>query len=147
MAVRLSVNGETREFSNHLTVEGLLGVLSLDPRKVAVERNLAIVPRSAYAQVSLADGDRLEIVVKLHRPVVYRNPGVFDYRRHLERQGVYWTGTIRNPRLITVLDRGWHGKDRIKNWIQTRLEAPFAADRSGHQVQAGSIRHVPGYAR
>ena len=62
MAVRLSVNGESREFPNPLTVERLLGLLSLDPRKVAVERNLAIVPRSAYGAVDLADGDRLEIV-------------------------------------------------------------------------------------
>jgi thiazole synthase len=62
MAVRLSVNGESREFPNPLTVENLLGILSLDPRKVAVERNLAIVPRSAYGAVDLADGDRLEIV-------------------------------------------------------------------------------------
>src|SRR3989449_5171546 len=91
--------------------------------------------RRLFDGFELGSGDRLEIVVKLHRPVVYRNPGVFDYRRHLERQGVYWTGTIRNPRLITVLDRGWHGKDRIKNWIQTRLEAPFAADRNGQTIR------------
>src|SRR3989442_6526782 len=91
--------------------------------------------RRLFDAFELGSGDRLEIVVKLHRPVVYRNPGVFDYRRHLERQGVYWTGTIRNPRLITVLDRGWHGKDRIKNWIQTRLEAPFAADRNGQTIR------------
>ena len=62
MALRLSVNGETREFANPLTVERLLGLLSLDARKVAVERNLAIVPRSTYGQVDLKDGDRLEIV-------------------------------------------------------------------------------------
>jgi thiazole synthase len=43
-------------------VDRLLGILALDPRKVAVERNLAIVPRSTYAEVDLADGDRLEIV-------------------------------------------------------------------------------------
>jgi thiazole synthase len=36
--------------------------LGLDPAKVAVERNLAIVPRSTLADVQLADGDRLEIV-------------------------------------------------------------------------------------
>jgi len=91
--------------------------------------------RRLFAALELGTGDRLEIVVKVHRPVVYRNPGVFDYRRHLERQGVYWTGTIRNPRLITVLDRGWHGQDRIKNWIQSRLEAPFAADRAGQTIR------------
>ena len=81
--------------------------------------------RALFDALDLGSGDRVEIVVKLHRPGVYRDPGVFDYRRHLERQGIYWTGTIRNPRLITVLDRGWHGPDRIKNWIQARLEAPF----------------------
>lgn len=83
--------------------------------------------RVLFDALDLGSGDRVEIVVKLHRPGVYRDPGVFDYRRHLERQGIYWTGTIRNPRLITVLDRGWHGPDRIKRWIQARLEAPFSA--------------------
>jgi competence protein ComEC len=81
--------------------------------------------RGLFDALDLGSGDRVEIVVKLHRPGVYQDPGVFNYRRHLERQGIYWTGTIRNPRLITVLDRGWHGPDRIKTWIQRRLEAPF----------------------
>src|SRR5438094_2504743 len=83
--------------------------------------------RKLFDKLDLGSGDRLEVVVKLHRPVVYRDPGVFDYRRHLERQGIYWTGTIRNPRLITVLDRGWHGRDRIQKWIQAKVEAPFDA--------------------
>src|ERR1051325_1546242 len=88
--------------------------------------------REAFDALDLGSGDRLEVVVKLHRPSVYRNPGVFDYRRHLERQGIYWTGTIRNPRLITILDRGWHGPDRIKKWIDDRIEAPFeSGDISG----------------
>ena len=82
--------------------------------------------RALFDALQLGSGDRVEIVVRLHRPVVYRDPGVFDYRRYLERQGIYWTGTIRNPRLITVRDRGWHGPDRIKNWIEARLEKPFA---------------------
>ena len=81
--------------------------------------------RRLFDALDLGSGDRVEIVVKLHRPGVYQDPGVFNYRRHLERQGIYWTGTIRNPRLITVLDRGWHGPDRIKTWVQRRLEAPF----------------------
>jgi len=40
----------------------LIAVLGLDARKVAVERNLAIVPRSLYAGTALAEGDRIEIV-------------------------------------------------------------------------------------
>src|SRR5258706_789408 len=62
MSLRLSLNGEAREFPSPLTVEGLLRQLALDPRKVAVERNLEIVPRSTYEQVGLNEGDRLEIV-------------------------------------------------------------------------------------
>ena len=61
-----------------------------------------------FEDLELGRGDRVEILVRLRRPLVYRNPGAFDFRRYLERQGVYWTGTIRNPRLITILDRGWH---------------------------------------
>ena len=62
MALQVSLNGETREFSGPLTVEGLLRQLALDPAKVAVERNLSIVPRSTYGEVALSSGDRLEIV-------------------------------------------------------------------------------------
>ncbi|MSO54471.1 MAG: sulfur carrier protein ThiS [Rhodospirillales bacterium] len=60
--MRIAVNGEERRFAEALTVTELLTTIGLDPRKVAVERNLEIVPRSAYAATRLADGDRLEIV-------------------------------------------------------------------------------------
>ena len=62
MALRLCLNGEHREFPSPMTVDGLLRHLSLDPAKVAVERNLEIVPRSTYPAVGLSEGDRLEIV-------------------------------------------------------------------------------------
>ena len=58
----LTINGEDRSFDGVSDVAGLVQVLGLDPRKVAVERNLEIVPRSTYARVRIADGDRLEIV-------------------------------------------------------------------------------------
>lgn len=60
--VRLTVNGEARSVAAGASVDDLLGSLALDARKVAVERNLAIVPRSAYAQTLLVAGDRIEIV-------------------------------------------------------------------------------------
>jgi sulfur carrier protein len=60
--MQLTVNGETRAFQGVADVAGLVAALGLDGRKVAVERNLEIVPRSRYAQTSLADGDRIEIV-------------------------------------------------------------------------------------
>jgi thiamine biosynthesis protein ThiS len=60
--VRLVLNGEDRSFEAVSDLAALVAALGFDQRKVAVERNLAIVPRSAYAATSLADGDRIEIV-------------------------------------------------------------------------------------
>jgi thiamine biosynthesis protein ThiS len=58
----LTLNGEPRLLPGPVSVAGLLATLGLDQRKVAVERNEAIVPRSLYEQTALADGDWLEIV-------------------------------------------------------------------------------------
>jgi thiamine biosynthesis protein ThiS len=58
----ITLNGESRPLSPGLTVAALLGELGLDARKVAVERNEEIVPRSTYATTTLAPGDSLEIV-------------------------------------------------------------------------------------
>jgi thiamine biosynthesis protein ThiS len=60
--VSLTLNGDGRKFDGPLTVAGLLAELGLDLRKVAVERNMEIVPRSSYAEIWLASGDSLEIV-------------------------------------------------------------------------------------
>ena len=60
--MKLTVNGEERSFRGIADVAGLLSALELDPRKVAVELNLEIVPRSTYAATRVRDGDRLEIV-------------------------------------------------------------------------------------
>jgi ComEC/Rec2-related protein len=95
--------------------------------------------RRMFEELQLGSGDRLEILVKLRRPTVYQNPGVFNFRHYLERQGIYWTGTIRNPRLITVLDRGWHTPDHIKAWIQRRLEQPFKDDRGVQGLVLGMV--------
>jgi len=78
-----------------------------------------------FNALDLGRGDRVEILVALRRPAVYRDPGVFDYRHYLERQGIYWTGTIRNPRLITIQSRGWHGPDRARRWIANRISRHF----------------------
>jgi sulfur carrier protein len=59
--LRLTINGEEREVAAG-AVDDLVRELGLDPRKVAVERNLEIVPRSTYEATALADGDRIEIV-------------------------------------------------------------------------------------
>jgi sulfur carrier protein len=60
--ITLSLNGESKTFEAPLSVAALLVLLGLDTRKVAVERNEEIVPRSDYDQTLLQDGDQLEIV-------------------------------------------------------------------------------------
>ncbi len=60
--MRLVINGEVHKVEGPLTVAAMLERLDLTAPKVAVERNLEIVPRSQFGETLLADGDRLEIV-------------------------------------------------------------------------------------
>lgn len=60
--VTVQVNGEPRGLPAGATVADLLAAIGLDARKVAVERNREIVPRSAYATTGLAEADVIEIV-------------------------------------------------------------------------------------
>ena len=60
--IKLTVNGQPRDMAPGDTVATLLRAIGLDTRKVAVERNEEIVPRSTYEAVPLAPGDRIEIV-------------------------------------------------------------------------------------
>ncbi len=60
--VRVRVNGEDHHFDSPLSLAAVLDRLGIDRRKVAVERNLEVVPGSAYEDTQIADGDQLEIV-------------------------------------------------------------------------------------
>jgi len=58
----ISVNGEHRRVAAGITIAELAAELGLVPEKVAVERNMEIVPRSTLADVKVEDGDDFEIV-------------------------------------------------------------------------------------
>jgi sulfur carrier protein len=60
--MRIIVNGHSEELDAATTLAQLLERLALEPRRVAVELNRCIVPRSRYAATALADRDELEIV-------------------------------------------------------------------------------------
>ena len=60
--MRVLLNGRDHEVAGAISVATLVEQLGLDIRKVAVERNLEIVPRSTYAATMLCEADRLEIV-------------------------------------------------------------------------------------
>ena len=61
--IRVHVNGAPRDFAAAPTFEEMLAELELAGRRIAVERNGEIVPRSRFADTKLADGDRIEVVV------------------------------------------------------------------------------------
>ena len=58
----IRVNGEERRVPDGISIAAMLGELGLDPRKVAVERNREIVPRSVLDEIPVEDGDAYEIV-------------------------------------------------------------------------------------
>ena len=60
--MKLTVNGKPVELPDGSTVTALLSHLGLEPAKVAIERNQAVVPRRTWAEAGLADGDHIEIV-------------------------------------------------------------------------------------
>ena len=61
--IELSVNGAAKQVEPGASIARLLESLDLAGKRIAVERNGEIVPRSRYEQTPLAEGDRLEIVV------------------------------------------------------------------------------------
>jgi sulfur carrier protein len=60
--MQIVLNGETREVADGMSVEALVLTLADDPRGVAIERNLEIVPKAEHGSTILQDGDRLEVV-------------------------------------------------------------------------------------
>jgi sulfur carrier protein len=63
LMICLTLNGETREFATGTTVAEMLVALDHAGKRVAVERNGEIVPRSVHGTTPIAAGDRIEIVV------------------------------------------------------------------------------------
>lgn len=60
--ISVQVNGERRSLGAGCTIAAMLRELGIDPGRVAVERNLEVVPRSTLGEVEVADGDEFEIV-------------------------------------------------------------------------------------
>ncbi|MCE9553282.1 MAG: sulfur carrier protein ThiS [Planctomycetes bacterium] len=58
----IELNGRSRQVAAGTTIADLLAELGVEPRHVAVERNLDVVPRARHAEQSVSAGDRIEIV-------------------------------------------------------------------------------------
>ena len=61
--IQLIINGQTQHFESTLNVTQLLERMALNNKRIAIEYNGQIVPRSKFKEQILIDGDQLEIVV------------------------------------------------------------------------------------
>jgi sulfur carrier protein len=61
--ITVSINGSTRQLREFTYIAALIEEMGLTGKRIALERNGEIVPRSSYATQALAEGDKLEVVV------------------------------------------------------------------------------------
>ncbi len=60
--MRIFLNGESQDIEDGTTVAALVLTMTGDPRGIAIERNLEIVPKAEHGETLLQEGDRLEVV-------------------------------------------------------------------------------------
>ncbi len=61
--IQLIINGEPRQFESSLNLQQLLENMGLQNKRIAIEHNGEIIPRSKFSNYIVTEGDRLEIVV------------------------------------------------------------------------------------
>jgi thiazole synthase len=120
--ISIIVNGEHRRVAAGLTIAALANELGLEPTKVAVERNLEIVPRSTLADVALDDGDELEIVHFV---------GGGDHAAPMEDDSWTVAGKTFRSRLIV-------GTGKYKDFAQNAA----AVAASGAEIVTVAVRRV-----
>lgn len=122
MSITIHVNGEPRQANAHLPLLTLLNDLNLNPKKVAVELNLEIVPKSNYQGIALADGDTLEIVHFVGGGMTAPAP---------EDEPLVIAGRQFASRLIV-------GTGKYKDFEQTKA----AVEASGAEIVTVAVRRV-----
>jgi len=125
--MRVTINGEERQFGAPMSVFQLLGELGLDGRKVALERNLEIVPRSAYVATLVGDGDRLEIVHFIGGGNVLEKPA----KMAGEDDSFTIAGRKFTSRLLV-------GTGKYKDFDETRR----AIEASGAEIVTVAVRRI-----
>ena len=61
--ITITINGAARQLAQSISIAALIEEMGLSGKRIALERNGDIVPRSTFASQQLADGDKLEVVV------------------------------------------------------------------------------------
>ena len=120
--VSIRVNGEHKRVTAGLTLLQLAEELGLVPEKIAVERNLQVVPRSTLGQVTIDDGDELEIVHFV---------GGGDHARPIEDDSWTVAGRTFRSRLIV-------GTGKYRDFEQNAA----AVEASGAEIVTVAVRRV-----
>ena len=120
--IGIRVNGEHRRIRGGKTIADLANELGLVPEKVAVERNLEVVPRSTIASVLLEDGDEIEIVHFV---------GGGDHAAAIAEDGWSVAGRTFRSRLIV-------GTGKYKDFAQNAA----ALEASGAEIVTVAVRRV-----
>jgi thiazole synthase len=120
--ITISVNGEHKRVAAGLTIAELASELGLVPEKVAVERNLSVVPRSTIGRVLVEDGDELEIVHFV---------GGGDHASRIDEDSWTVAGRTFHSRLII-------GTGKYKDFAENAA----AAEASGAEIVTVAVRRV-----
>jgi thiazole synthase len=120
--ISIRVNGEHRRVGRGLTIADLALELGLEPSRVAVERNLEVVPRSTLGEVKVEDGDDYEIVTFV---------GGGDHGRPVEEDA--WTVAGRSFRSRLIVGTG-----KYKSFEQNAA----AVEASGAEIVTVAVRRV-----
>ena len=120
--VSITVNGGHKRVASGLTIADLAAELGLVPEKVAVERNMEVVPRSTLAQVLVEDGDDFEIVHFV---------GGGDHQAKIDDDSWTVAGRTFRSRLIV-------GTGKYKDFAQNAA----ALDASGAEIVTVAVRRV-----
>ena len=129
--VSVRINGEHRRITAGLTLAQLAADLGLAPEKVAVERNLEVVPRSTLGQVRVEDGDELEIVHFVGGGDHAVAGGGGDPARALSDDSWTVAGRTFRSRLIV-------GTGKYKDFAQNAA----AVEASGAEIVTVAVRRV-----
>lgn len=62
MSIKIILNGEERKFEKNLTISELIQTFEIDLTKVAIEKNLEIINFEDFEKITIADGDKIEMV-------------------------------------------------------------------------------------
>ena len=120
--VSITVNGEHKRVAAGMTIAALASELGLVPEKIAVERNLEVVPRSTLGEVIVDDGDDLEIVHFV---------GGGDHVRAIDEDR--WTVAGRSFRSRLIVGTG-----KYKDFAQNAA----ALEASGAEIVTVAVRRV-----